>query len=414
MLTDNFKSLIGTIPQSTSVVKGTLPAKDVYGLQRFLTGQYPNFPYSRTTTFTTDRFAAGISIGSGTRAESGADYQLESHISSGVNATVTSTTVNANGGEPYVQYAITVTNTSQQPLVVGEICYKQSVSATAFPESTSASAAVLMMDRTLVEPVLTIPAGRAAVIEYRLMTARPERMVGGVRIVSWQYGSDEDVAAMITAAHAGTIDLREDGGWNVGDARAVEIGSFSAGGKSHALETVDLAITSFDDYRGCGCVMQADFASALATTFRVAETATNLGGYATSEMYTATLPAILGAMPQWLAGLALEFDVMTLEGDASQSVETVSGNRLALRSEVELNGTSALPYANEGTPIQWYQTANAVRQKRLGRSGSNAEYWLRSPDPSSATRFRTMRADGSATTYESASSSYGVCPFMCL
>lgn len=414
MLTGNFKSLVGSMVQSTSVVKGTLPVKDVYGMQYFVTGQYSStFPSSRTITFATDRFAAGISIGSGSDPVLDSDYQLASPILSGMTASVTANSVEVNDGEPYVQYNVTVTNTSSSDLTIAEICYKQSVSATAYSGATSASNVVTMIDRTLVEPAIVIPPSRAAVIEYRLKTVMPEKTVNGVKIVSWQYGSDEDVASMIDAALAGDIDLHEDGGWGIGDVRPITVGAFSAGGKSHASEVIGLAISSFDDYNGCGCIMQLDFMDALSTTIRMNSTGTNSGGYGASEMYATTLPSIMGAMPEWLVNRLRTFDVTVLSGGGSTSIETVQNNKLALRAEVEVDNTTTSPFVNESSAIAWFLSGNKMRQRKLGRTGSSTEWWMRSPH-TNTTQWRTMRSQGDYGTYESATSAYGVAPFMCI
>ena len=49
---------------------------------------------------------------------------------------------------------------------------------------------------------------------------------GGVTIVPWSTGTDEEIAAMIAAAHAGKINLQTDGGWAVGDVRSITVGAF--------------------------------------------------------------------------------------------------------------------------------------------------------------------------------------------
>lgn len=414
MLTRNFYNLIGTMLQSSTIACGTLPATDVYGMQCFLTGQYAQFPYARTAGYTSDRNAAGITLGSGSTAPDERDYQLDEPISSGINVALTATNVVVNDGEPYLRYRLTVTNNSSSDKVLAEIGYKQAVQGTRFAGDNSVSNYNVLIDRTLIEPAITLPPAEACVIEYRLMTDSQERTVEGVRIVSWQYGSDEDVAAMIAAAHAGTIDLRECG-WQVGDMRAVEIGAFTAGGNvSVPAQTLDLAISSFDDYEGCGCVMQADFAEALSVAVRMHGSNTNEGGYGASEMFATTLPAMEAALPEWLSSALVEFDARTGEGSNSATIVSVAGNRLALRSEVETRGTNGYSKAGEGVPLPWYQTADKMRQRRRGRAGSNNTYLLRSP--ANNTTGYAYQSGSSSLGYNTmnASSTAGLAPFLCL
>ena len=411
MLTRNFLNIMSAMPQSSSTVYGTMPVKDVYGMQYFHTNQYDRFPAVRTETPTTNEYAAGISIGSDPTPASENDCNLGRTITSGVSITVASRPLSYNGGTS-LTYMLTVTNTSSAEKTIAEIGYKQVCRGAVTQGGTTSAEITVLLDRTVVDPVITLPAGQTCSITYRLATNPWEGVDNGVKIVSWQFGSDDDVAAMIDAAHNGTIDLSDH--WAIGDMRTVDIGAFSSGGITHNAEKIDLVITSFDDYNGCGAVMQVDFAEALTAGAKMSESSSNFGGYAAMEIFTGTLPALANAMPGWLKSRLLPFSVSVSKGTKSEEIASVTSNKLALRSEIEVFNKTDYSYTGEGNPIGWYLSAAKMRQKRAGRTGANAVWWLRSPAKNSTSNFATIKADGSVGNSASASTTQYIAPFMCL
>lgn len=236
---------------------------------------------------------------------------------------------------------------------------------------------------------------------------------GGVEIVPFSSGTDEQIVAMINAAHAGTIDLQQDGGWAVGDTRTISISAFTAGGSvSISQQNIDIVISQFGDYNSCGCVMQFDFKDALSSGIRINSTNTNVGGYGSSEMKTTTLPALVNALPSWLKDALIEFNVLASAGNGSSTIETVNGNKLALRSESEITGAHSYSVDGEGTQINYYKTASN-RIKKLGHSGSAGYWWERSPRNGNTSQFVMVFTDGNQTI-QNAASSAGVAPFGCL
>jgi len=235
----------------------------------------------------------------------------------------------------------------------------------------------------------------------------------GPTIVSWASGTDEEIAAMIDAAHTGTIDLRQDGGWAVGDVRTISIEAFASGDNvAHAAQSIDIVITSFDEYMSCGNVMQFDFKEALELGIRMNSYNTNAGGYGASEMKTTTLPALVNALPAWLKSRLIEFSVLVSAGNKSSTIETVTGNKLALRSEIEVFGTNTHSFAGEGLQISYYAIANN-RSKKRGHSGTTDTWWMCSPVASNTTGFCIVTNSGNAD-YSGASMLRGVSPYGCL
>lgn len=228
----------------------------------------------------------------------------------------------------------------------------------------------------------------------------------GPSIVSWASGSDADVAAMIDAAQAGTIDLQQDGGWAVGDVRTITVGSFTDGaGNTHAQQNVDIVISSFAEYMSCGNVMQFDFKTLSATDIRMNSSNTNAGGYGDSEIKTTTLPALVDALPTWIKSRLIEFSVLTSAGNQSSTIETVTGNKLALRSEIEVFGSVGASASGEGSQIPYYQSTDSIIK--------SYSWWERSPVESSSQNFCAVRYNGGMHNFK-ASVTIGLSPFGCL
>lgn len=412
MITRNFENLLATVLESSSVVYGHLPVIGVNGLEYFLTNNL-NFPGSRTEAFTLDASAAGISLGTGVTAASKTDVNLESTITSGVTVAVTSKVVGCEvgAGEPYLEYTLTVTNTGSSAIVITEVGYKQTVKAANWPGATSANDVVCLIDRTVLSTPVTIQGGDAGIVKYTLKTVPAPKTVSGVKIVSFTYGSDAEVAAMIDAARLGTIDLQSDGGWAVGDTRTIHISAFSGGGStSHVAQDIDIAISQFGDYMSCGCLFQFDFVEALATGQRMHSS--NVNSYENSEMVATTLPALVAALPSWLQSRLKTFSVAVGTGGGTSTVDTVTGNKLALRSEIEIFGTTTYSPIGEGAQIDWYK-AGGARIKRRGRTGSAHIWWERSPSASSSTYFCFVYNNGTANGI-TASNAHGLAPFGCI
>ena len=415
MITRNFKNIISGLLQSYGSAYGTVPIYAVNGTKYYFSPQFGKYPKERTIVWANAAGSAGISFGTGATPATEDDYNLQNTITGGVTVTQTSAVIGCNApANPFVRYTFTITNTGSSTLTITEVGYKQVFNAATTPGRAASSEVTVLLDRTVLDTALAIEPGDAGILVYQLETI-PEapRKVSGIDIVSFEWGSDEQIGAMIDAAQAGVINLQTDGGWKVGDMRKINIAAFTGGGSvAHAAQSIDIVITSFDDYNNCGCVLQFDFLEALATGQRMNPTNTNAGGYGASEMYTTTLPALVNALPAWLSGRLITFDVLASAGSQSSTIETVSGNKLALRSEVELFNSHPNSKDGEGAYIPYY-TNNGKRAKLRGYSGSAGYWWERSPYGSGGSSFCSVGTVGSADNGV-ASGAFGLAPFGCI
>ena len=235
-----------------------------------------------------------------------------------------------------------------------------------------------------------------------------------VEIVPWSTGTDEQIVAMLQAAHNGDIDLQTDGGWHTGDVRTITVGSWTDGaGNSHASQDLRVVITSFREYMSCGNVMQFDFVDSDMPFTRMNPTNTNAGGYDSTEIYTSTIPALVNALPTWLKNALIEFSVLASSGSQSNTIETISGNKLALRSEIEVFGSTTFSYSGEGSQIPYYAaSANRKKYQNAGGGVYICNWLLRSPTYKDTMTF--CHCASTSANYMSASTVQGLAPFGCL
>ena len=423
MVTKNFKNFLAMILTANEGGIGVVPVTDVYGVRKYATNYLfatSTFPYACRYTYTLDKYASGVCFGIGGSTEDEEDYNLEDQITNGISVLLVSRNSGIEDGCPTLTFTFSIVNTSLETIVVREVGYKCKLLCADTPGRNQNEARVIMLDRTLLETPLVILPSDSATLIYTIKTLpfKP-KMVNGVKIVPFEYGTDAEIGAIIDAAHAGTIDLQTDAGWRVGDMRKISIGAFMAGGDvTEPNQDIDIVISSFEEYNGCGNVMQFDFYELLSEAVRMHSGAMSVNKYGDSEMCTVTLPALVEELPDWLKDRLITFNVETSEG-------TVEGNKLALRSGFEVFGATYADQAitncktDEGdAQIDWYHRTLLVQNgsaKRYGYNGNgNPSWWFRST--SNATNaFQTAYLWNGTTLYGySNNDRRGCAPFGCL
>lgn len=227
-----------------------------------------------------------------------------------------------------------------------------------------------------------------------------------VEVASWSSGTDEQVAALIDAAHAGTVDLQQDAGWAVGDVRTISISAFTDGnGGNHAAQDIDIVITSFDEYMECGNVLQFDFKDALAAG-RPIHSRNNAPLYKDSLLYT-TIPPLADALPSWISSRLIEFSIISIYDSNNELLLT--GNKIQLRSDTELTGRTDI---TEGVQIPYY-AIQENRIKKRGHNGSPNTWATRTRYRYNTNQWIIVNSDGSRGAVRS-DSSVGIAPFGCL
>lgn len=163
--TNNTQTLPGLYTRDLN--KGLCLVKDAGGVERAATAK----TNSSSTTFRTGLGStsyAGLYIGSGNTPAADTDYTLESPINSGVSATSNVSQIYDSDNHRYIQrIELTISNTGSEAISVKEIGYFTSqYYASAIDENASNSSALFLIDRTVLDAEVVIPAGEASIVRY--------------------------------------------------------------------------------------------------------------------------------------------------------------------------------------------------------------------------------------------------------
>jgi hypothetical protein len=421
MITRNFENFLRTVLLSTWVSNdiyknySVLQIINVNGLPVFLNNSVgsSSFPYSVKATPTLYKNNAGISVGSDGTAPTKFDYNLKSTISSGISISLSSAkSYYDEPGNNYMTLLLTVTNTSSSEVTIREIGYKQDISCNRMIASNKSYnnntyVNVVLFDRTVLDTPLTIQAGDSGVIYYKLETICNIRTKNGIKLVPFGLGSEEDIIAMIDGARNGLIDLQTDGGWHIGDVRTIHINSWVGyNNTQHPEQDIAIVLTQFGDYNNCGCMFQFDFFNCVVNQSYGPRNNSSMF-YGTSKMYTDTIPALFEAFPSWLKTRMKTFDCYAINKVTNQ-VELVQENKLALRAEVEVNGTQSYG-TGEGSFVDYYKMGSGNKEK-TGNDYNTSTYWLRTPSNSSS----QQGIASSIITSAYVDYDYGVAVFGCI
>lgn len=172
MITKNFKAIMAAVLEScgNATTNGYLPVKNTSGVTCYMGGRFYGFPYSESYTviFTP---GSGVHVGSGNTAPTEDDYDLESEITSGLTANTAAPIFNVDAdGNPYIDIVFTLTNTTASDITVREVGYVQQNMTASTLGSPVNDSARLLMDRTLLDSPVIVPANGAAAIKYTLKT----------------------------------------------------------------------------------------------------------------------------------------------------------------------------------------------------------------------------------------------------
>ena len=248
---------------------------------------------------------------------------------------------------------------------------------------------------------------------------------GGVEIVTWADGTDEQIAAMLEAHYAGQIDVTEY--WNVGDERTVHLNAMAATGvgESHVAQDVTMVLmnaggktltTPIGSVTECAFIVGQKNMLANGTTLEggyMNSSNTNTGGWNQCARRTWCNEVYKAALPSTFVGILKQHQNITAAGTGSTT--TTSNDYVALPAEKEVFGS--VTYADSTaetslTQFKYYETASN-RIKNQGNAGSADYWWERSPSYNNGTGFCLVSNVGAATTYN-ATWTIGLAPFGCL
>ena len=160
MLTKNFYSYMRAVFQDTSAefvkTDGTATSKTYYNADN---------PFVVMKNWAASISTAGVSFGTGATPATASDYVLESILdNTKINVSVPSA-VSYSRGDTYDEYSVSfgVTNKTTETITISE------VGLTAAPYYSSGSTSVyVLVDRTVLDTPVTIPAGQSKQITYTI------------------------------------------------------------------------------------------------------------------------------------------------------------------------------------------------------------------------------------------------------
>lgn len=236
-----------------------------------------------------------------------------------------------------------------------------------------------------------------------------------IKIVSWADGTDEEIVTMVQAADKGLIKLSDY--WAVGQERKISLSAMPATGvsESHFQQDVTFVLTQAGGKmlsNGKECSFQIDMKNCLNEKGEINSTATNSGGWRDSKRRTWCNDVFKNSIPSTLLPIFKEFKNQTGKGGGSTSGVYETLDFFALRSSIEIFGSSQYAVKNEGEQVEYYKTA-ANRKKKSGDNGAVTEWWLRSPRYENTGQFVGVRTLGDASIYNS-EAKISISPFGCI
>lgn len=363
--------------------------------QKYENEAYKDWPFQPAGGIGTRTGRPGIVIGSGARIPQVTDFCLENEIRSefrepypGAHSLyaeeATSVRSEKNNSLIY-ESVVTVENRGTETETIREIGY-----LAAHQTSTFCRSNLFLIDRTLLREPVVIQPGETKKILYVRKAEKPALgEKNGVKLVPFERGSEEEIAAMIDAAHAGIIDLQSDGKWQVGDRRKINLGAFTSYADGQYPEYEHwIMISNFGERYNNGAVLEFDFVTCPLCTRMHSNNFSKIG-YKDTDIAKHELPAVASALPDWMRSRLVPFSILCQSHEEdSRETELVDGNLLALRSASELSFDIPNPCVFEGdTPAAFRYTGNInhFNVDYLGRINL-VESWTRSFDNSASGR----------------------------
>lgn len=242
---------------------------------------------------------------------------------------------------------------------------------------------------------------------------------GGVAIVTWADGTDEEIAAMIEAADNGDITLTDY--WSIGDERTGHLSAMTAGnGLNNAQPEQDVVhvlmdtgtASGYKDVNGKTVNFVWGQKNCLPENGRMNASNTNTGSWNGCAMRTDLNNKYYNALPATFKSCLKRFNVITAQ-TYNGSTNQTSQDYISLFAEKEIFGSWTYSNTTEAaalSQIEYYKTSSN-RIKKI--NGNSCYWWERSPYSSYAGYFCYVHSYGTANGYY-ASAAYGVAPFGCI
>lgn len=154
------------IVSASSITKTTFKAKDTSGDEYYFIPKGGYYLDQLRLSMTDGN--GGQAFGTGDTPASEDDYTLESVITSGLSASAPSVTTEYDSENNcyFRRMTYTINNTSDADITIKEVGTYRGIAYASTLGATGSSTKLLLVDRTVLDTPLTIPAGEAGVLRY--------------------------------------------------------------------------------------------------------------------------------------------------------------------------------------------------------------------------------------------------------
>ena len=259
----------------------------------------------------------------------------------------------------------------------------------------------------------------------------------GLKIVTFDNGTDEEIAKMVEAHYSGKINISDY--WSVGNKRTVHLSAMEATGvdESHREQDVEYVIGDFehDDLVTSinghtkaaitllqkNCLMDDTSASNSNNGSNDTEKGymnssnTNSGGWKNCARRTWCNNVYYNALPSTLKSIVKTVNKKSGTGGGSSSGTETTQDKIFLAAEIEIFGSTSYSVSGEGTQYQYYKnaTANKYKMPKWASLYPSNVYWERSPRSGNASLFCAVGNSGNAGV-DFANGANGVATCLCI
>lgn len=221
-----------------------------------------------------------------------------------------------------------------------------------------------------------------------------------VKIVSWSEGTDAEIAALLDAHYAGTVNLHEI--WNIGDTRAVHLSAMPATGvnESHVEQDVEFQLVNAGGKEladGTECAFIVQLKDVLTNTSGGYEGGymyqydTNSCGWIRSSRRIWCNDIFRNSLPEMTRNFFKLHKNKTSKGNLSSGIDETE-DWFALPAAYNLYGSnySLRAFGGEDSVVWSYYNRSEKRKKYPRGKNSACTWWLRSPDRQDQAAFCTV------------------------
>jgi hypothetical protein len=238
-------------------------------------------------------------------------------------------------------------------------------------------------------------------------------------VAYWGTSSAVEIADFLEKCDAGTYDISSY--WSIGDERYMEMYPYSDDDTANVSEDISYVIEDLDGTTSGGTKYHAIIGqkNCLSIGIKMNSSNDNRGGYSNTDMCVYLEGTYESKFPEDLLKLIIPSN--HISGNGSSGTQTNNNVKFILHSEKEILGDCVNSIQDEASACKMfkYYAISSNRIKKLGESGIDTNWWLRSSGSGYSYSFCTITGSGSSGSTAAGGIGYcttenGVAPFACI